>query len=155
MAEEKSDLKDTAAGASETAQETSEAAAADSEGGHIRDSAPGNDAGDSLTAVMRYRGKQFVIRTGQPVVLPSPREFQDQTIEVNEILMAKSERTVLGQPKIEGAFARLSKRGPVNSRRQISFKRRRRKGSSKRTKGFRTNSVTCSVDEIFVPGLGQ
>lgn len=156
MAEENADLKDMpAAGADEPAENVSDEGTAESQSEHNEETGAENDAGSSLTAVIRVGGKQHVIRSGQPVVLPSQREFPEQTFEVNDILMARSDRTIFGQPTIAGAYARLSTRGPVNSRRQISFKRRRRKGSSKRTKGFRTNSVTCTVDEIFVPGLGH
>ena len=154
MAEENAHPKDPPV-ADADVQTASEEVETQSAGGQFDETGAEGDGGVSVMAVMRYGGKQFVIRSGQSVVLPSPREFPEQTIEVNDILMAMSERTVIGQPTVAGAYARLSVRGPVNSQRQISFKRRRRKSSSKRTKGFRTNSVTCCVDEIFVPGLGQ
>ncbi len=156
MAEENADQNEIpAAGAAEPDENISDDGEEVSQSEHSEDIGADSEEGSSLMAVFRYGGKQHVIRSGQPVILPSPREFPEQTIEVNDILMAKSDRTVVGQPTIEGAYVRLSTLGPVNSRRQISFKRRRRKGSSKRTKGFRTNSVTCTVDEIFVPGLGH
>ncbi len=112
------------------------------------------DEGDSesLTAVMLYEGKQYVIRQGKVVVLPIAEKIYESQIVSSEILMAKCGKTILGTPFIEGASASLTGIWP-QVRREVNFKRRRRKNSSKRTKGIRIYSMQYRVDDITVPGL--
>ena len=116
---------------------------------------PGEEDADTLTAVMLYAGKQYVIRRGREIVLPAPKGFSDEEITVSDILLAKDEQTVVGTPLIEGASASLTRRGPLRLRRELNFKRRRRKNSSMRTKGVRIHSMRCRVDSINIPGLGS
>lgn len=106
-------------------------------------------------AVMRYEGKQYVAREGNIVDLPSPRNFESDAIEVGDILMAGGKKTIFGTPLIAGATVRLRPVSPVTSERGINFKRRRRKNTSKRTKGFRINSIRCEVEAIHIPGKGR
>lgn len=106
----------------------------------------------TLTAVMHYAGKQYVIHEGKDIVLPAQKDTSSINIYSDQILMAKKEdEIVVGTPYIDGAHASLIHRGTVQIRREINFKRRRRKNSSKRTKGVRIYSVRCKVLEISIP----
>ena len=108
-----------------------------------------------LSAVMLYQGKQYRIEEGKSVVLPTTKDFSEVKLFVSDILIAKQEQTIIGTPKIEGASASLSRHEPLRLRRETNFKRRRRKNSSKRTKGVRIYSMKCQVDEIVVPAFGS
>lgn len=106
----------------------------------------------SLTAVMHYGGKQYVIHEGRDIVLPTQKNPTSIDFNSDQILMAKKEdKIVVGTPYINGASASLIHIGPVQIRREINFKRRRRKNSSKRTKGIRIYSIRCRVLEISIP----
>lgn len=108
---------------------------------------------DRLKAVMLYSGKQYVIQEGDLIVLPCQKEFFSDTITVSDILMATNGQTLLGTPRIEGATVHLIPESDVRVQREVNFKRRRRKNSSKRTKGVRKYSVKCRVSRIDVPGF--
>ena len=106
-----------------------------------------------ITAVMRYGGKQYSVQSGQEIELLSDKDLQGEEFEVADILIAFGDQTVIGNPVIDGAYARLSCNTPLKSTKGINFKRRRRKSSSKRTKGFKISHAKCRVDTIYVPGL--
>lgn len=106
-----------------------------------------------LKAVMLYSGKQYVIQEGDSIILPCQKEFFSDSITVSDILMATNGQTLLGTPRIEGATVHLIPEFNVRVQREINFKRRRRKNSSKRTKGVRKYSVRCLVSQINVPGF--
>lgn len=108
---------------------------------------------ESLQAVMHYGGKQYVVREGETITLPSQKNFAADSSVVENVLMATGEKTILGTPQIEGATVQLKWDNNVRLEREINFKRRRRKNSSKRTKGVRKYSMRCLVERIDVPAI--
>ncbi len=108
---------------------------------------------EELSAVIRFAGKQFRVRSGS-FFEASVSEGKDQWI-VEDVLVATNEKTMLGTPKIEGARVVLELRESFLSRKVINFKKRRRKHSSKRTKGHRQPLFRYVVTSIDVPGLGK
>ncbi len=108
------------------------------------------------SAVMRFGDKQYVVYPGKDIELPAPKGFAESAIEVTEVMMAtvgtpEKNGVVIGSPLIEGASVALQRIGEVKVRRELNFKRRRRKGSSKRTKGVRIHSMVCHVEAINLP----
>ena len=111
-------------------------------------------SGDTeLTAVIRFAGKQFKVRSGSFFDACVPEGGEQQIVE--DVLLANGDGTVLGSPTIEGAKVALELQSTFRSRKTISFKRRRRKHSSKRTKGHRQNLSRYLVTSIDIPGLGR
>lgn len=106
-----------------------------------------------LTAVIRFAGKQFKVRSGWYFDACVPENGDQQVVE--DVLLASGDGTVLGSPTVDGAKVALELVGTYRSRKTISFKRRRRKHSSKRTKGQRQNMSRFVVTSIDIPGLGR
>ena len=106
-----------------------------------------------LSAVIRFAGKQFRVRSGS-FFEATVAEGKDRWI-VEDVLVATCKNTMLGTPKIEGARVVLELRESLLSRKIINFKKRRRKHSSKRTKGHRQPLFRYVVTSIDVPGLGK
>ncbi|MCY4006530.1 MAG: bL21 family ribosomal protein [Rhodobacteraceae bacterium] len=108
------------------------------------------------SAVMRFDDKQYVVYPGKDIELPAPKGFAESAIKVTEVMMVtvgtpENNGVVIGNPLIEGASVALHRIGEIKVRRELNFKRRRRKGSSKRTKGVRIHSMVCHVEEITLP----
>ena len=110
---------------------------------------------EPLQAVMHYGGKQYVVREGETITLPSQKNFTGGSSIIENVLMATGETTIVGTPQIEGATVQLKWDNNVRLEREINFKRRRRKNSSKRTKGVRKYSMRCLVERIDVPAIDK
>lgn len=139
----------------EDAVDESTDAVGDDESG--QDNRPSDDArvtGDAeLTAVIRFAGKQFKVRSGSFFDACVPEGGDQQIVE--DVLLANGDGTVLGSPTIDGAKVALELQSSFRSQKTINFKRRRRKHSSKRTKGHRQNLSRFVVTSIDIPGLGR
>ncbi len=106
-----------------------------------------------LTAVIRFAGKQFKVRSG--TFFDACLQVSGDQCVIDDVLLACNGDTVLGTPTIEGAQVALTLQSTFRSQKTINFKRRRRKHSSKRTKGQRQNLSRYLVTSIDVPGLGR
>ena len=105
------------------------------------------------TAVILFGGKQYVISEDEEIVLPMPNDQTRRSIKTSKILMAKKDSSIIGEPFIEGAYARLIPVDFVLKTREINFKRRRRKNSSKRTRGLRKYSQRWLVKKVSIPSF--
>ncbi len=125
----------------------------DQEVGEFESSIKGDE---DLTAIIRLLGKQFKVRSGDFLVAPhdSSCEFGD-TIEVFDVLLAENDGTVVGSPTIDGAKVSLEPVIDMLGPKTISFKKRRRKHSSKTVRGGRQSHTGYVVAAIDIPGLGQ
>ena len=138
----------------EDAVEAADAVGDDESGQEDRLSDDARVTGDTeLTAVIRFAGKQFKVRSGSFFDACVP-EGGDQRI-VEDVLLANGDGTVLGSPTIDGAKVALELQSSFRSQKTINFKRRRRKHSSKRTKGHRQSLSRFVVTSIDIPGLGR
>ena len=106
-----------------------------------------------LTAVIRFAGKQFKVRSGSFFDACVPEDGEQRVVE--DVLLASGDGTLLGSPTIDGAKVALELQREFRSPKTINFKRRRRKHSSKRTMGHRQNLSRFVVTSIDVPGLGR
>ncbi len=116
---------------------------------------------EDLSAVFRLRGKQFKARTGDFVLAPFDSSWADfdpgdeWTLKVDDVLLAMNDRTLVGSPTIDGAVVSLEPMVDVPGPKTISFKKRRRKHSSKTVRGGRQFYTGYIVRSIDIPGLGQ
>lgn len=148
------ELNEDAVEAEDAVDEAADAVGNDESGQEGRQSDDAQVTGDTeLTAVIRFAGKQFKVRPGSFFDACVPEDGDQQVVE--DVLLASGDSTVLGTPTIEGAKVALELESRFRSRKTISFKRRRRKHSSKRTKGQRQNLSRFVVTSIDIPGLGR
>ena len=148
------ELNEDAVEAEDAVDESADAAGDEDAGQEGRQSDDAQVTGDTeLTAVIRFAGKQFKVRSGSFFDACVPEDGDQQVVE--DVLLASGDGTVLGSPTIDGAKVALELQSTFRSRKTINFKRRRRKHSSKRTKGQRQNLSRFVVTSIDIPGLGR
>ncbi len=118
-----------------------------------------------LAAVLGLSGKQHYVRVGDDVEIRCETLDEiptDEAFEVTELLLAFKQgdndhepRTVaFGTPYLEGATASLKYKS-ARKNAGISFKKRRRKHSSKTLRGYRNYTVRFAVEGLSIPGVGQ
>ena len=116
---------------------------------------PEADAED-VEVVIEFAGKQSIVRVGDFInaVVATEGELPIEPDPiVHSVLAAYSgDEVVLGSPTIEGATVGLESIGTLLGPKTVSFKRRRRKNSSKVTRGGRQRISEFVVTAIDVPG---
>ena len=73
-------------------------------------------------------------------------------VQFNQILMLGGDKTVLGAPLVVGAAVQADVIDQIKSEKTIKFVKRRRKHSSKRTRGHRQHLTLVRVTEILASG---
>ncbi|MCH2094712.1 MAG: 50S ribosomal protein L21, partial [Rhodobacteraceae bacterium] len=73
-------------------------------------------------------------------------------VQFNEILMVGGDNTVVGAPTVAGAAVQAEVVDQVKGDKVIHFVKRRRKHSSKRTKGHRQQLTMVRITEILASG---
>ncbi len=106
-----------------------------------------------ISAVFAYNGKQFPVKVGERcsiLDLEVPEIGSELTVDT--VLMGSGAKSVLGDPYIAKAKIVLESKG-LKTTKLISFKKRRRKSSSKTTRGYRQKSTVFMTKRIEIPGL--
>lgn len=78
-----------------------------------------------------------------------------ETIQFNDILMLGGDKTVVGAPLIEGAGVQAEVVDQIKGEKVTHFVKRRRKHSSKRTKGHRQKLTLVKVTDILSSGADK
>ncbi len=115
-----------------------------------------------LKAVFRMGSRQYCAGVGDLVLIPDfPKaskdreQFSKPEIEIRaDVLMVTGDQTIIGTPSIPGAQVTLELADVSPGKRVISFKRRRRKHSSKRTKGHKWLVFDFIVKSLELPDGG-
>ena len=147
MTDESTEIE--ADGADEPAFEPSDNAA---------DADEGTVATEQLKAVFRLGARQYCAGVGDMVSIPDlPKDADSEEgrvfhIEIRtDVLMVTGDQTIIGTPSIPGAHVRLELADIRRDKRVINFKRRRRKHSSKRTKGHKGWKFDFTVKSLELP----
>lgn len=112
-----------------------------------------------LKVAFECYGKQYLGRTKDYWIVENAPDYLSEGFDgtyltVNSVLMAtENGNTVIGSPYVDGAEVNVGFLGVFTTKRVVSFKRRRRKRSSKTTRGFRPKRVVLSILGINVPGF--
>lgn len=115
-----------------------------------------------LKAVFRMGSRQYCAGVGDLVSIPDfPKASKDREqlfkreVEIRaDVLMVTGDQTIIGTPSIPGAQVTLKLADISRGKRMINFKRRRRKHSSKRTKGHRWLVFDFIVKSLELPDGG-
>jgi large subunit ribosomal protein L21 len=109
-----------------------------------------------MFAVIRTGGKQYKVAAGDEITVEKLAADAGEVIQFNDVLMLGGEDgTTVGAPLVEGAGVTAEVVGQLRGPKVYSFKKRRRKHSSKRLKGHRQSLTTVRVTDILASGAGE
>ncbi len=102
-----------------------------------------------MFAVLKTGGKQYRVQSGDVLRVEKLDAEAGDTIQFNEVLMVGDQ---VGAPFIAGAAVQATVIDQIKGEKTIHFVRRRRKHSSKRTKGHRQQLTLVRVTDILTAG---
>ena len=102
-----------------------------------------------MFAVLKTGGKQYKVQNGDVLRVEKLAADAGETVQFNEILMVGG---TVGTPFVDGAGVQAEVIDQIKGDKVIHFVRRRRKHSSKRTKGHRQQLTLLKVTEILEKG---
>ena len=102
-----------------------------------------------MFAVMKTGGKQYKVASGDILRVEKLAAAAGETVQFNDILMVGD---TIGAPMIDGAAVQAEVIDQIKGDKTINYVRRRRKHSSKRTKGHRQQLTLVKVTEILATG---
>lgn len=105
-----------------------------------------------MFAVIKTGGKQYRVQAGDKLRVEKLAAEAGETVQFNEILMLSGDETTVGAPMISGAAVQANVIDQVKGEKLIHFVKRRRKHSSKRTKGHRQKLTLIEITEILAKG---
>jgi large subunit ribosomal protein L21 len=105
-----------------------------------------------MFAVMKTGGKQYRVQPGDVLRVEKLAADAGEMIQFNEVLMVGS---TVGAPMIAGAGVQAEVIDQIKGPKTINFVKRRRKHSSKRTKGHRQNLTLVRIKDILEKGADK
>ncbi len=105
-----------------------------------------------MFAVLKTGGKQYKVQSGDVLKIEKLAAEAGDTVQFNEILMIGGDAPVVGSPTVEGAAVQAEVLEQAKGKKVIHFVKRRRKHSSKRTKGHRQQLTVVRVTDILAAG---
>ena len=108
-----------------------------------------------MFAVLKTGGKQYRVQPGDVLRVEKLAAEAGEKIQFNEVLMLGGEPPVIGAPLVEGAAVQAEVIDQIKGEKLIHFVRRRRKHSSKRTRGHRQRLTLVRITEILTSGADR
>jgi len=105
-----------------------------------------------MFAVMKTGGKQYKVQSGDILRVEKLAAAAGEKVQFNEILMVGA---TVGAPLVAGAAVQAEVVDQIKGEKVIHFVKRRRKHSSKRTKGHRQQLTLVRVTEILEKGADK
>lgn len=105
-----------------------------------------------MFAVLKTGGKQYKAASGDILRVEKLAAAAGDTVQFNDILMVGD---TVGTPTVEGAGVQAEVIDQIKGEKVIHFVKRRRKHSSKRTKGHRQKLTLLRVTEILEKGADK
>ncbi|MEL6608441.1 MAG: 50S ribosomal protein L21 [Pseudomonadota bacterium] len=105
-----------------------------------------------MFAVLKTGGKQYRVQSGDVLRVEKIAADAGETVQFNEILMVGA---TVGSPLVEDAGVQATVIDQIKGEKTINFVKRRRKHSSKRTKGHRQQLTLVRVTDILEKGAGK
>ncbi|RPE71411.1 LSU ribosomal protein L21P [Pacificibacter maritimus] len=102
-----------------------------------------------MFAVLKTGGKQYKVQSGDVLRVEKLAVSAGEKIQFNEILMVGS---TVGAPLVDGAAVQAEVIDQIKGEKLINFVKRRRKHSSKRTKGHRQQLTLLRITDILEKG---
>jgi large subunit ribosomal protein L21 len=108
-----------------------------------------------MFAVLKTGGKQYKVQAGDMLRVERIAASAGETVQFNEVLMLGGDNPQIGAPMIEDAGVQAEVVDQIKGEKVIHFVKRRRKHSSKRTKGHRQKLTLVKITEILASGAGK
>ncbi|WP_299785712.1 50S ribosomal protein L21 [uncultured Marivita sp.] len=108
-----------------------------------------------MFAVMKTGGKQYKVQSGDTLRVEKLAADAGEKVQFNEILMLGGDKVVVGAPLVDGAAVQAEVVDQIKGEKVINFVKRRRKHSSKRTKGHRQQLTLLRVTDILDSGADK
>ncbi|MCK0143707.1 50S ribosomal protein L21 [Aliiroseovarius sp. F20344] len=105
-----------------------------------------------MFAVMKTGGKQYKVQAGDVLRVEKLAADAGEKVQFNEILMVGG---TVGTPTVDGAGVQAEVIDQIKGEKVIHFVKRRRKHSSKRTKGHRQQLTLLRVTDILEKGADK
>jgi large subunit ribosomal protein L21 len=105
-----------------------------------------------MFAVMKTGGKQYRVQSGDVLRVEKLAANAGETIQFNEVLMVGA---AIGTPLVVGAGVQAEVIDQIKGPKLINFVKRRRKHSSKRTKGHRQKLTLVRIKDILEKGADK
>ena len=102
-----------------------------------------------MFAVLKTGGKQYRVQAGDMLRVEKLAADAGEKVQFNEILMVGSS---IGTPMVDGAAVQAEVVDQIKGEKVIHFVKRRRKHSSKRTKGHRQQLTLLKITDILEKG---
>ena len=108
-----------------------------------------------MFAVLKTGGKQYKVEAGDTLRVEKLAAAEGDKVQFNDILMIGGDSPVVGAPFVADAGVQAEVLGQIKGEKVINFVRRRRKHSSKRTKGHRQQLTLLRVTDILAKGADK
>ena len=109
-----------------------------------------------MYAVIKTGGKQYRVEAGDVLRVEKIAADAGDKVQFNDVLMMGGEGSAkIGAPLVDGAAVQAEVIDQIKGPKTINFVRRRRKHSSKRTKGHRQQLTLLRVTDIVESGAGS
>ena len=106
-----------------------------------------------MYAVIKTGGKQYRVEAGDVLRVEKIAADAGEKVQFNDVLMLGGDGTPkLGAPLVDGAAVQAEVLDHIKGPKTINYVRRRRKHSSKRTKGHRQNLTVLRVTDVVASG---
>ena len=105
-----------------------------------------------MFAVLKTGGKQYKVQAGDMLRVEKLAADAGETIQFNDVLMLGGDAPVVGAPFVDGAAVQAEVIDQIKGEKVIHFVKRRRKHSSKRTKGHRQQLTLLRITDILETG---
>ncbi|WP_341213090.1 50S ribosomal protein L21 [uncultured Limimaricola sp.] len=105
-----------------------------------------------MFAVLKTGGKQYKVASGDVLRVEKLAAEAGDTVQFNDILMIGD---AIGAPFVSGAGVQAEVIDQIKGEKVIHFVRRRRKHSSKRTKGHRQQLTLIRVTDLLADGADK
>ena len=106
----------------------------------------------AIFAVMKTGGKQYKVQSGDTLRVEKLAANAGDKVQFNEVLMIGGDKPQVGAPVVADAGVQAEVIEQIKGPKTINFVKRRRKHSSKRTKGHRQQLTLVRVTAILASG---
>ncbi len=108
-----------------------------------------------MFAVIKTGGKQYKVHSGDMLRVERLAADAGETVLFNEVLMLGGDSPKVGVPLVKDAGVEAEVVDQIKGEKVIHFVKRRRKHSSKRTKGHRQKLTLIKIGDILASGAGK
>ena len=108
-----------------------------------------------MFAVVKTGGKQYKVQSGDILRVERLAANAGDKVQFNQILMLGGDKPVVGSPLVAGAAVQADVIDQIKGEKTIKFVKRRRKHSSKRTRGHRQYLTLVRVTDILATGADK